>query len=63
MRRIRFALFPTRTIDGLVWFRFYKEYRSDRRTLRIPFVLQDQYEAGVRRDYQPGDKVGGYGPA
>jgi hypothetical protein len=51
MRSIHFAWLPTDTIDGNIWLRWYKQYRSDSGTLlRIPFVLDQQYDAGVRRE-------------
>lgn len=50
MRKIRFAWLPTNTLDGFIWLRFYKHYRSDQREIKIPFVPHKRYEAGERRE-------------
>lgn len=50
MRTIHFAWLPTYTLDGWIWLRGYKRYVSDRAVLNIPFVPDEQYRAGVRRE-------------
>jgi hypothetical protein len=58
MRTIKFAVWPTHTIDGWKWLVWYKQYTSDRSRVNIPFIPQKDYDTGKRREL---DTAGSYG--